>query len=287
MGTRKNPKPKKSNKRFRKTRSKRQRGGEDTPTIAELTTENEALQHQVAELSTCGDCSICREPMDNKCSKVNLLIATDCNPLPHIFHKDCLRIWCQNKATCPNCRNPIPNTCTYLSSTNILPRAATATTEIANRSEAERQRMSAAAASEREALEAEARAAAQRQNQVLRERERERIAAASAAETERRNQALRERIVAHANERLVAAAAADAYDSDADDPYNNTRVPYNNTRVPVNTGKQSNVIEQKYNQTTGRVPRKPKGPPRSGGKKRTKKTKKSVNKKKKQTRNRT
>jgi hypothetical protein len=115
MGTRKNRKSKKSNKRFRKTRSKRQRGGEDTPTIEEQ--------------GLCGDCSICQEPMNN----VNVLIATDCN---HTFHKDCLREWCQNQANtkCPLCRKPISNTCTDLSSTNISPRAATATTEIANRS---------------------------------------------------------------------------------------------------------------------------------------------------------
>ena len=92
----------------RKTRSKRQRGGEDTPTIEEQ--------------GLCGDCSICLKPMNN----VNVLIATDCN---HTFHKDCLRSWCQNQANtkCPLCRKPISNTCTDLSSTNILPRAATAT----------------------------------------------------------------------------------------------------------------------------------------------------------------
>ena len=237
MGTRKNRKSKKSNKRFRKTRSKRQRGGEDTPTIAELTAENEALQHQVAELSTCGDCAICQEPMDNKCSKVNLLIATDCN---HIFHKDCLRIWCQNKAntTCPNCRTPIPNTCTYLSSTNILPRAATSGAE-----DAERRPMIASTGS------------------------------STATATELWESWGRGRAAA---EDTDDSDAGDPDDSDAYDP-DNTRVPYNNTR---NTGNQLNVIEQNYNQAFGRVPtgpRRPKksgrGSGRSGGKKRTKKTK--------------
>jgi hypothetical protein len=96
MGTRKNRKSKKSNKRFRKTRSKRQGGGEDTPTIEEQ--------------GLCGDCSICLKPMDN----VNVLIATDCK---HTFHKDCLRRWCQTQANkkCPLCRGDISNTCTDLS----------------------------------------------------------------------------------------------------------------------------------------------------------------------------
>ena len=235
MGTRKNPKPKKSNKRFRKTRSKRQRGGEDTPTIEEQ--------------GLCGDCSICLKPMDN----VNVLIATDCK---HTFHKDCLRRWCQNQANtkCPLCRGDISNTCTDLSSTNILPRAATATSgangeDILRRygaEDAERRRMIATEYENHRT---------QRRNRALIERERE-----------------REMIAAHAHERLVAAAAAaDAYDSDAADPDNNTRVQDNNTRVPDNNNTR-NI--RSSNQRRGDAGRRG-GPSnqRRGGKKRTKKTK--------------
>jgi len=98
MATRKTRKAKKTNKRFRKTRSKRQRGGAD-------------------------DCVICQDEINIDDS----ITTTECT---HTFHKDCLRDWChrnQANTTCPLCREPISNTCTDLSSTNILPRAATAT----------------------------------------------------------------------------------------------------------------------------------------------------------------
>jgi ankyrin repeat protein len=96
MGTRKNNrKSTKYKKNFRKTRSKRQRGGYET--------DDE-------EQGLCGPCSICLEPMNN----VNNLIATDCN---HTFHKDCLRNVCSRtpiNPPCPICRGDISDTCRQL-----------------------------------------------------------------------------------------------------------------------------------------------------------------------------
>lgn len=83
MGTRKHHKLKKSKKRFRKTRSKRQRGGAD-------------------------ECPICTEALNDNC------ITTDCG---HKFDRECLRQWCKtspNDTKCPICREPISNTCMEL-----------------------------------------------------------------------------------------------------------------------------------------------------------------------------
>jgi len=91
MTTRKFRKSKKSNKILKKTRSKRQRGGDETAD---------------EEQGLCGDCPICMEPMNN----VNNLIATDCK---HTFHKDCLREVCSRtprNTPCPICRRDIYDT---------------------------------------------------------------------------------------------------------------------------------------------------------------------------------
>jgi len=66
-----------------KTRSKRQRGGADV-------------------------CPICTEALNDNC------ITTDCG---HKFDRECLRRWCKtspNDTRCPNCREPISNTCNEL-----------------------------------------------------------------------------------------------------------------------------------------------------------------------------
>ena len=77
MATRKNYKSKKSKKRFRKTRSKRQKGGDDDDV-----------------------CPICTDPMDDD----NKIIITDCKKkdssgnmvnAKHTFHKKCLIRWCK------------------------------------------------------------------------------------------------------------------------------------------------------------------------------------------------
>ena len=83
MGTRKNHKSKKSNKIFRKTRSKKQRGGAD-------------------------ECPICTEALNDNC------ITTECG---HKFDRECIIRWCKtspNDTKCPICREPISNTCMEL-----------------------------------------------------------------------------------------------------------------------------------------------------------------------------
>jgi hypothetical protein len=98
MGTRKNNR--KSNKRFRKTRSKRQRGGNDN--------------------DDTDDCMICYSPM-NANDPENLLVTTTECPKGHTFHKECLHDWCMRtsrtddqKTLCPGCSTHIPDTCTRL-----------------------------------------------------------------------------------------------------------------------------------------------------------------------------
>jgi uncharacterized protein YjbI with pentapeptide repeats len=89
----------KSNKRFRKRKSKK---------------SNKIKQTRSKRGgSEINDCSICYEPMDISANN----ITTPCN---HTFHRNCLLNWCrqtqqtQRTTNCPICRGPISDTCLEL-----------------------------------------------------------------------------------------------------------------------------------------------------------------------------
>ena len=95
MGTRKNKKFNKFNKRFRKTRSKRG-GGQlfSQPSLTPI-------------------CPICRENLNDNC------ITLECG---HKFDKDCLKDWCKTRRvqpSCPMCREPIRRACRELLFTDL------------------------------------------------------------------------------------------------------------------------------------------------------------------------
>ena len=66
------------------------------------------------EITTAGDCLICRENMSN--------VVTGCRKLRgcgHIFHVDCLRMWLQHQQSCPLCRAEIVLTASSTTSTSV------------------------------------------------------------------------------------------------------------------------------------------------------------------------
>ena len=95
MGTRKNKKFNKFNKRFRKTRSKRGGG------------------QLFSQPSPPPICPICRENLNDNC------ITLECG---HQFDKDCLKDWCKTRRvqpSCPMCREPIRRACRELLFTDL------------------------------------------------------------------------------------------------------------------------------------------------------------------------
>ena len=66
------------------------------------------------EITTAGDCLICRENMSN--------VVTGCRKLRgcnHIFHVDCLRMWLQHQQSCPLCRAEIVLTASVTTTTSV------------------------------------------------------------------------------------------------------------------------------------------------------------------------
>ena len=45
-------------------------------------------------------CSICWENVEN----IETMAITNCNSIPHVFHRECIQSWTQRSSTCPNCR---------------------------------------------------------------------------------------------------------------------------------------------------------------------------------------
>ena len=116
MGTRKsNKKFKTSNKRFRRTRSKRQKGGvitrsrKDTSKAKKSTrkTKNKPSKKPPHTEENNELCPICLEIIDNNTDNVT----TNCN---HTYHRQCLIELCEgkrNNAICPICRENIRDIC--------------------------------------------------------------------------------------------------------------------------------------------------------------------------------
>jgi len=46
-------------------------------------------------------CSICWENVEN----IETMSVTNCNIIPHVFHKSCIQTWTLQSSTCPNCRS--------------------------------------------------------------------------------------------------------------------------------------------------------------------------------------
>ena len=114
-GKRKTRRSKKPNKRFRKTRSKRQRGGvitrsrKDTSKAKKSTrkTKNKPSKKPSHTEENNELCPICLEIIDNNTDNVT----TNCN---HTYHRQCLIELCEgkrNNAICPICRENIRDIC--------------------------------------------------------------------------------------------------------------------------------------------------------------------------------
>jgi hypothetical protein len=62
------------------------------------------------------ECGICLEPMEGQSTAL-----TNCRPVRHKFHSDCLFRWLRLHKTCPNCRkNLAPKTDAELAAINAL-----------------------------------------------------------------------------------------------------------------------------------------------------------------------
>ena len=104
MTTRKNNKFKKSNKRFRKTRSKNGGTKQKRKTNKAKKTHKTKKKHKAKKTKKEVEpelCAICLLDIKN----VNDIPELDCN---HKFHYDCILPWIENgNNTCPLCRNII------------------------------------------------------------------------------------------------------------------------------------------------------------------------------------
>jgi hypothetical protein len=81
-----------------------------TPRIAPPTSRVPPPASRVAPPTEIPDkCPICYEHMQNNPDHPDI-VYTSCQ---HVFHKDCLTVWCNRNKTCPLCREPLPNECVF------------------------------------------------------------------------------------------------------------------------------------------------------------------------------